>query len=131
VVEFPIRYLGIPLSTSKLPKSAWQYLIDSVVDKLPAWKGSLMHRSRRLTLIKPTLSVVPVHTAISLELLAWVHKALIKITRGFLMTGTEAVHGAKCIVVWNQVQRPLSIGGLGIPNLDRMGMALRLRWLWT
>jgi hypothetical protein len=47
------------------------------------------------------------------------------------MTGTEAVHGAKCIVVWNQVQRPLSIGGLGIPNLDRMGMALRLRWLWT
>jgi hypothetical protein len=68
VVEFPIRYLGIPLSVTKLPKTAWQYLIDSVADKLPSWKGGLMHRSGRLTLIKLTLSMVSVHTAISLEL---------------------------------------------------------------
>jgi hypothetical protein len=68
VVEFPIRYLGIPLSITKLPKTAWQYLIDSVADKLSSWKGAMIHRSGRLTLIKTTLSAVPVHTAISLEL---------------------------------------------------------------
>jgi hypothetical protein len=67
-VEFPIRYLGIPLSITKLPKTAWQYLIDSVADKLSSWKGAMIYRSGRLTLIKTTLSAVPVHTAISLEL---------------------------------------------------------------
>jgi hypothetical protein len=36
VVEFPVRYLGIPFSITKLPKTAWQYLIDNVVDKLPS-----------------------------------------------------------------------------------------------
>jgi hypothetical protein len=118
VVEFPIRYLGIPLSITKLPKTACRYLIDSVADKLPAWKGSMMHISGRLTLIKSTLSAVPIHTAICLELSAWVRKALIKIMRGFLWTGTEAV------------QRPLPEGGLCIPDLEKMGMALRLTWLW-
>jgi hypothetical protein len=33
-------------------------------------------------------------------------------------------------MAWNQVQRPLAAGGLGIPNLELMGKALRLRWLW-
>jgi hypothetical protein len=118
VVEFPIRYLGIPLSITKLPKTACRYLIDSVADKLPAWKVSMMHISGRLTLIKSTVSAVPIHTAICLELSAWVRKALIKIMRGFLWTGTEAV------------QRPLPEGGLCIPDLENMGMALRLTWLW-
>jgi hypothetical protein len=130
MVEFPVRYLGIPLSTSKLPKSTWQYPIDSVADNLPAWKGSLMHRSGRLTLIKSTLSAMPVHTAICLELPAWVRKALIKIMRGFLWSSTEVVHGVKCAVAWKWVQCPLSTDGLSIPDLDRMGMVLRLRWLW-
>jgi hypothetical protein len=89
-----------------------------------------MHRSDRPTLIKLTLSAVLVHTAIGLELLAWVRKALIKIMQGFLWTGTEAAHGVKCAAAWNQVQRPLSVGGLGIPDLEQMGMALQLRWLW-
>jgi hypothetical protein len=34
--------------------------------------------------------------------------------RGFLWMGTEAAQGGKCLVAWNQVQHPLSIGGLGI-----------------
>jgi hypothetical protein len=73
--------------------------------------------------------VVLVHTAISLEFRAWVRKALIKVMRGFLSTGTEAVHGAKCAVAWNQVQRPL-VDGLGIHALEKMGTMLQLRWMW-
>jgi hypothetical protein len=83
-----------------------------------------MHKSGRLYLIKSTLSVVPIHTAISLELLAWVRKALIKLMRGFLWMGTEVAQGGKCSVAWNQVQRSLLAGGLGIPDLDSMGKAL-------
>jgi hypothetical protein len=130
VVEFPIRYLGIPLSTTKLLKSSWHSLIDKVADKLPVWKGNLMHKSRRLTLIKTTLSAVPIHSAISLEFPAWVLKALIKLMREFLWMGMEVVPGGRCSVTWSQVQHPLAVVGLGIPDLELMGKVLRLRWLW-
>jgi hypothetical protein len=51
-VEFPITYLGIPLSMGKLQRVVWQRLIDKVADKLSTWKGALMHRAGMLALIK-------------------------------------------------------------------------------
>jgi hypothetical protein len=76
------------------------------------------------------LVVMPVHTALSLELPAWVRKAMVKIMHSFLWTGTDTVQGGKSFVACSMVQRPLHLGGLGIPDLRVMGMALRLRWLW-
>jgi hypothetical protein len=73
---------------------------------------------------------MPVHTALSLELLTWVRKVMLKIMRNFLWTGTDTVQGGKCSVAWNMVQRSLHLGGLDIPNLRVMGMSLWLRWLW-
>jgi hypothetical protein len=41
------------------------------------------------------------------------------------------VQGGKCLVAWSRIQRPLELGGLGILDIERMGIALlRLRWLW-
>jgi hypothetical protein len=119
VVEFPIRYLGIPLSTTKLLKSSWHSLIDKVADKLPVWKGNLMHKSRRLTLIKTTLSAVPIHSAISLEFPAWVLKALIKLMREFLWMGMEVVPGGRCSVTWSQVQHPLASNCCLVQKMQR------------
>jgi hypothetical protein len=34
-------------------------------------------------------------------------------------------------VAWEKVQRPLEYGGLGIHNLELLGYALRIRWLWA
>jgi hypothetical protein len=129
VPHFPTTYLGIPLSVAKLRKSALQPLLDKAADCLPAWKGRLLHRSGRLTLVRMTLSAIPIYTAISTELPPWL-KAFRKIMTAFLWTGTEVVHGGKCLVAWDQVQRPLPLGGLGVLDLRLMGMALRLRWLW-
>jgi hypothetical protein len=89
-----------------------------------------MHKSGRLTLIKTMLGVILVHMAISIEFLGWVHKALIKIMHAFLWSGTKSVQSGKCAVVWSQVQWPLHMGGLGIPDLRLMAMSLWLRWMW-
>jgi hypothetical protein len=129
VTNFPLHYLGIPLSVTSLLKAAWQRLIYNVADKLPPLKGKLMHKSGRLTLIKSTLAAVLIHSALCLELPVWVRKALVKIMHVFLWTGNEAVQSGKCAVAWDYVQRPLALGSLGIPDLRLMGMSLRLRWL--
>jgi hypothetical protein len=79
LIEFPVKYLGIPLSVTKLPRCALQPLLDRVADKLPTWKGRLMHRSGQLTLIKTIMMAVPVYTSISVGLPPWFLKTLHKI----------------------------------------------------
>jgi hypothetical protein len=45
------------------------------------------------SLIKSTLSATTTHLAISLGLPPWMHKALEKIMKGFLWSGTDSVQG--------------------------------------
>jgi hypothetical protein len=130
LVQFPIKYLGLPLSVFKLPKSAMHPLVDHVVDRLLAWKGRLLHRSGHLTLIKTTLTAVLVYTAISLGLPLWLIKSLQKKFKAFLWTGTKEVQCGKCNIAWSRVQCPLQLEGLGILDLRLLGLALRVHWLW-
>jgi hypothetical protein len=128
-IDFPVNYLGIPLSFKKLLKSAVRPLLDKMYDKLPAWKGRLMNQSGRLTLIKTTLCAIPLYTAFNIKLPSWLLKAMHKLIKGFLWSGMEVVQQGKCLVSWDKVQRPLELGGLGFLDLEWMGRALRSHWL--
>jgi hypothetical protein len=68
LVQFLIKYLGAPISITKLLKSALQLLVDKMANKLPTWKGNLMNHSGHLALIKTILSAMSVYTAIILSL---------------------------------------------------------------
>jgi hypothetical protein len=48
---FSLKYLGIPLSDSKLKISDWQGIIDKVHKKIPNWKGSLLSIGGRIVLL--------------------------------------------------------------------------------
>jgi hypothetical protein len=89
-----------------------------------------MHHSGWLTLIKTTLAAISVYITMSQELPAWLLQAFTKIFKAFLWTSKEVVEGGKCLVAWSKVQRPLQLGGLGVPDLKLMGRALRFCWLW-
>jgi hypothetical protein len=56
--------------------------------------------------------------------------AIEKILRGFLWEGRRDAHGGHCLVAWDRVCMPKELGGLGIINLRKMNLALRVRWLW-
>jgi hypothetical protein len=129
-MDFPIRYLGIPLGVSKLPKIAWQLLLDRVGDQLPTWRGRLLCRPGHLTSIKMTMTMIPIHTCIAVGIPPWLLRAIRKLMTSFLWTSTDMVQAEKCLVAWKRVQRPLQLGGLGVMELDLLGIALRTRWLW-
>ncbi|WVZ81073.1 hypothetical protein U9M48_028497 [Paspalum notatum var. saurae] len=57
-------------------------------------------------------------------------KSMDKRRRGFLSKGQEQANGGNCMVSWAKVQQPYLYGGLGVHDLERMGWALRMRWLW-
>jgi hypothetical protein len=78
LAEFLVKYLGIPLSMHKLPKTVLQPLAGHGADRLQVWKGNLMNHSGWLALVKSTLSTIFVHTAIALRVLPWHRRAMKK-----------------------------------------------------
>ncbi|KAM0899440.1 hypothetical protein ACQ4PT_021303 [Festuca glaucescens] len=130
VVPFPLRYLGLPLTLRKPSAVQLQYLMDSVANKLPGWRASLLDKGGRLELVRATLSAMPIFAMMSLDLPVKTLVAIEKIIRGFLWKGRKDFKGGHCLVAWNKVCAPKEWGGLGIPNLRMMNMALRARWLW-
>lgn len=40
------------------------------------------------------------------------------------------MNGGCCLVAWEKVSRLIDLGGLGIHNLEIMGWAYQMRWLW-
>jgi hypothetical protein len=81
-------------------------------------------------LVKSVLTAVPIYHFIALLCPKWVVKAIDKIRRGFLWTGRTDIKGGHCAVGWAKVCKPVNQGGLGLHNLDVLGWALNLRWLW-
>lgn len=130
VQQFPIRYLGLPLSSQSIPKAQLHSMVESVARKLPPCHGALMARSGRLVWIKSVLRAVPIYAMMADSLLPWARKEIDALCRRFLWAGKEASAQGRCMVAWSTACRPTTLGGLGISDLRLTGYALQTRWLW-
>jgi hypothetical protein len=77
------KYLGLPLSVKKLPRSSFTELIDKIADKLPGLKVAIINPAGRATLVKSVLTTTPIYHLIALHCPKRVIKAIDKIRRGF------------------------------------------------
>lgn len=127
---FPCKYLGMPLSDSRLRRVDFQAIIDKLISKFSRWKIGCISTVGRMILVRVVLSAIPIFQMLAITQPKWFDKLLDKIRRSFLWTGKCSVSGGKCLVRWNNVCRPMDYGGLGISNLQFQSQALRLRWLW-
>jgi hypothetical protein len=89
-----------------------------------------MNKAGRLAFVKSVLSAIPIHQLMVLAPPKKIVKLFEKIDRGFLWEGRAAANGGICHVNWRMVCRPIAHGGLGVQDMKRVGLALRLRWLW-
>lgn len=74
--RLPLQVLGLPLSLRKLESVEVQPLIDRIAARLPAWKGKLLDKAGRLTLVKSVLSSVPIYFLTVFPLKKWAIKIL-------------------------------------------------------
>jgi hypothetical protein len=81
-------------------------------------------------LFRSTLAAVSIFAMMSLDVQIETLLAIEKILHGFLWKCLKDVHGGHCLVAWDRVYMPKEFGGLGIPNLRKMNLALWPRWLW-
>jgi hypothetical protein len=122
LAHFPCKDVGVPLSIFKLNKVDLQPLIDSVADHLPTWKVGLILRAGRTSLVKSTLSAIPIHTSIVVHVSSVVYYAINKLKRAFIWVGSDTIQGGCCLVAWSKVTHPSELGGLGVVDLTTLGM---------
>jgi hypothetical protein len=112
VQQFPLQYLGLPMTTSKIPKAEFQALVESVTRKMPTCHGSLMARSGRLIWIKSVLRAIPIYSMMAENLRAWARNEIDNVCRKFLWAGKDASVRGKCMVAWEACCRPTELGDL-------------------
>ena len=89
-----------------------------------------MTRPRRLILVNQVMRARATHHLMVAEAPKWALERVDKGCRAFFWAETEAVNGGKCVVSWTRVCRPKNMGGLGVIDLFKHGITLRLRWEW-
>ncbi|KAK4383980.1 hypothetical protein Sango_3102300 [Sesamum angolense] len=126
--SLPIKYLGIPLTSSRLTIADCRPLLDKVDTRLAGWNHQTMSYAGRLQLIKSVLSTLHTYWASVFILPKGVLKNLEKKMRTFLWQGQSGRGNAK--VAWAQICKPKAEGGLGISSLITTNQALILKQLW-
>jgi hypothetical protein len=101
--QFPCKYLGLPLQIGWVRREDEQLLIDKVAGKLPKWKGRLLNKSGRLTMVNSMLSTVVLYHMTVFPLSKWTIKRIDRIRRNFLWLGAEAARGGHSHVNWQRV----------------------------
>jgi hypothetical protein len=105
-------------------------LLDKAMFCLPAWQRGLIDRAGRLILIKAVLTARSIHQLLVEDALVWLLEEINKWLRGFFWAGKKEANGGQCLVAWDVVCKPMSLGGLRVKNLKLQGLALRARWQW-
>jgi mannosylglycoprotein endo-beta-mannosidase len=72
--QWPIKYLGVPVSGSRLHVKDWVYLDEKILKRLDGWKSASLSYGGKLILLNACLSSTPTY-AMSMYLLP---KTLVK-----------------------------------------------------
>jgi hypothetical protein len=108
--SFPCRYLGLQLHMRSLQKVHVQPLIERIGQRLPGWKGKMLNRAGRHTLVTTVLSSMPTYHLTVFPVTVWARKKIDKIRRSFLWKGEENANGGHCLVNGPTICMPKDLG---------------------
>ncbi|KAK3184846.1 hypothetical protein Dsin_032132 [Dipteronia sinensis] len=129
VGSLPIRYLGIPIISSRLRLRDCSPLMDRVAGRLASWLNRGLSYAGRLQLIVSVLTSLQVFWASYLCLPKNFLNIIEQKFRSFLWREIEGDNkGAK--ICWSIICLPKKEGGLGIKDLSSWNKALMIRHIW-
>lgn len=114
--QLPIKFLGVPLISTKLTYTDCKPLIHRLTSRVTSWTASVLAYSGRLQLIKSVLFSIQSFWCSHFMLPKAVLRSIQSILSRFLWKGPSlSKYGAK--VSWSTISAPIAEGGLGIKNL--------------
>lgn len=79
ITSLPMKYLGLPLGARYKSKEIWNLILEKMEKRLAGWKRTYLSKGGRLTLIKSTLSSMPIYFLSLFPILSSVAKHIEKI----------------------------------------------------
>ncbi|KAG7558973.1 Endonuclease/exonuclease/phosphatase superfamily [Arabidopsis thaliana x Arabidopsis arenosa] len=127
--SFPVRYLGVPLTSKKLRKQDYQPLLDRISQRFQAWSVKMLSFAGRLQLIRTVIYSTITFWASIFLLPNQCLEEIEKMCSGFLWKGApNSARGAK--ISWDSVCTPKESGGLGLRRLLAWNKVLCLKLIW-
>jgi hypothetical protein len=128
--ELPMKYLGVPLLSSRLKAIYCKGLVDRITSKVRHWTCRTLSYAGRVQLINSVLFSIQVYWASLFLLPGQVIKNVEQIMKSFLWSGSDMrTTGAK--VAWDQVCLPKKEGGLGIKSITEWNKIALLKHIWN
>ncbi|GJZ43372.1 hypothetical protein Tco_0590627 [Tanacetum coccineum] len=121
--RLPVKYLGVPLVSSRLIFRDCKELIEKVQARVDDWKNKSLSAAGRLQLIRSVLGSMHIYWASAFILPSRVLLDIEQIMRSFLWKGRSKV-------AWEVVCLPKDKGGLGVRRLDFFNKALMVSHIW-
>lgn len=126
---FPIRYLGVPVSPSRLHAIDWTPLHDKNGKKLDIWKGGSLSIAGRTTLINSSMSNSFIYHMSMYLLPQTTTEKLDRQRRTFFWQGGGQKRKYH-LVRWEKICKSKKKGGLGIKDIRKMNISLLCKWWW-
>jgi hypothetical protein len=128
--HLPIRYLGVPLISTRLSAIDCGALLERITGHIDSWLSRNLSYAGRLQLLSSILYSLQVYWTGIFMLPKAVIKAIeLKFNR-FLLNG-KAEGTAKAKVSWKDVYFPKKEGGLGLKSLEVWNQTSMLRHVWS
>lgn len=126
---FPIKYLGLPLSSKKWSKMDCHQLIERITSRITTAYSKQLSYAGRLQLINAVLFSIHSFWGAVFILPQSVLKAVDKKCRDYLWGGNEEKNKIS-LVAWEKLCVPKSFGGLNIKGSRMWNMASVGKLLW-
>ncbi|GJV83921.1 putative RNA-directed DNA polymerase, eukaryota, reverse transcriptase zinc-binding domain protein [Tanacetum coccineum] len=127
--RLPVKYLGVPLVSSRLIYKDCKELFEKVQHRVDDWKNKSLSIAGRLQLVNSVIGSLHVFWASVFMLPTRILLDIEQIMRGFLWCNGKLRSG-KAKVAWEVVCLPKDEGGLGIRRLDTFNKALMTTHVW-
>lgn len=127
--SLPFTYLGLPIGGNSSRIALWDPIIEKLRKKLSSWKGSLLSQGGRSTLIKASLSSLPLYYMSIFPIPSGVIEKIRKIQSHFFWSGSREKR-RMATVAWPMLEAPKNLGGLGFGNLKIKNLGLMAKWFW-
>jgi hypothetical protein len=127
--NFPVRYLGVPLISSRLSSADCGVLLDRITGRIDSWLSRNLSYAGRLQLLSVLYSLQVYWTGIFI-LPKHIIKSIKQKFNRFLWNG-KGVKAAKAKVAWSEICFPKKEGGLGLKRLEVWNQISMLRHIWS
>ncbi|VFQ61936.1 unnamed protein product [Cuscuta campestris] len=127
--SFPFRYLGAPISDSRISEKECDKLVEKMSLKITSWATKHLSYAGRTKLINSVLYGIANFWSRIFVLPNSVMRKVMALCRNFLWS-SGPVHRRCPLIKWEEVCLPKQEGGLGLKNLLFWNQACSMKLLW-